>query len=464
MLDRLVRAAARAADVSSMVLGLRYTDQYEFIATSGVPLTAYTDRVPGKMLHPKLFMREIEVEDLQRERDFTALKIAEIAKSWRYGCNVPVPLVYPLADGGVLALSGADLKTRKPGGRALQELRRIADIISDSVWLIQQIEVATAQRSARETVRSILIDGVRTSRVPVVLTNECLEIVGFSDYFLQEQRRLLGCKPEIGQNLADHWLDPATLAEIKASQETMQPIVAGTTMVSETGEVKFDFHNLQFEGVPDKFALFGVNVRSFQDLPNRPPTLREQAVASLMPARDGSGPVSQFLFDTLIDKRRLLRSKDQSYVALKTWARPIKKYQIAALKALKADCPEAFVSRIADKIAAEAMQLFGTMSDHVVVAVPCGHSGPGCLSDQLGQQLARRLGIEHVRPFGCQPVSGSSHPRANARRPRLNLTDPVERPVILVDDVVTTGSHIEEAGRLLAKAAPSVWAISWIAD
>jgi hypothetical protein len=458
MLDRLVQAAARAAGVSSMVLGLRYGDHYEFISSYGVPLSAYIDRVPGKLLRPKLFMREVEVEDLQREPNFTALSIAEIAKTWRYGCNVPVQLVHPLSDGGVLALSGADQRVRKTGSKALSEMRRIAEIIGDSVWLIQQIEIATARKSAVETVRSILIDGVKNSRVPVALTDEALEIIGYSDAFAEEQQRLLSSEIAAGQNLAAQWLDLPTAAACRASQATMQPIIAGRTAFPDGSAVRFDFHNLQFEGVPDKFGVFGLHARDLREAPERGASLHEQAVASLFPAGDGLGPVSRFLFDTLIEKRRLLRSKGQSYVALNTWAKPVKKYQVAALKALKTECPDAFVMRIADEIAAEAIQLFGSLSDHVVVAVPCGHSGSGCLSDRLGQRLADRLGIDQLKPFDCPPVSGSSHPKANVKRPRIKLTEPVTRPVILVDDVVTTGSHIEEAGRLLASAAPSVWA------
>ena len=42
------------------------------------------------------------------------------------------------------------------------------------------------------------------------------------------------------------------------------------------------------------------------------------------------------------------------------------------------------------------------------------------------------------------------------------LTDKVSGPALLVDDVATSGSHIEEAVKLLRPACGSVLAVAWI--
>ncbi len=71
------------------------------------------------------------------------------------------------------------------------------------------------------------------------------------------------------------------------------------------------------------------------------------------------------------------------------------------------------------------------------------------------------LPVAHALAMSHEP--GSSHPKTNAKRAPMRLAAPVEGPVLLVDDVATSGRHIEEASLLLrAQTAGAVLAVAWI--
>ncbi len=179
---------------------------------------------------------------------------------------------------------------------------------------------------------------------------------------------------------------------------------------------------------------------------------------------DSDHVVGKFLSDTLIKRRRLRSRKSCYYLALRIWAKPIKAYQISALRALKAAPPLELVEEIAAEMASAFRAVHGHPSDACVVAVPCGHSGPDCLSAKLAQSVARQLNLECVEAFLCMNQRGTSHPKTNLRRPKMRLKAEVERPVILIDDVATSGVHIEEAARLLLQTTHTVWPVVWISD
>jgi predicted amidophosphoribosyltransferase len=150
-------------------------------------------------------------------------------------------------------------------------------------------------------------------------------------------------------------------------------------------------------------------------------------------------------------------------LGVRRWRSSIRQYQVAALRALKDSLPQAFVQTIANEMVVAIQQVYGSTEKCVVVPVPCGHSGENCLSHRLAHAVANLLHLPVVEAFETMTdKKGSSHPRKNSRRAAMKMRQKIEQPVILIDDVSTSGSHINEAATLLRKSAPTVWPVVWI--
>lgn len=174
-------------------------------------------------------------------------------------------------------------------------------------------------------------------------------------------------------------------------------------------------------------------------------------------------PSLAFLLETLIERRSIRARNGVHYLTLRSWRAAIRDWQIKALRALKANIPPAMPQTIADEIQVEIEALLGLSAFRVIVPISCGHSAPEqCLSLEIARALSARVGAPVIQAFAFQALAGSSHPKSNLRRPKLKLLTPVHEPVLLVDDVATSGAHLEEAIKLLRPSAGSVLAIAWI--
>lgn len=72
-------------------------------------------------------------------------------------------------------------------------------------------------------------------------------------------------------------------------------------------------------------------------------------------------------------------------------------------------------------------------------------------------EVASQLGIPFV-----WALTGSAHPRKNAKLEQYVADQPVPRRVLLVDDVITRASHISMGSKTLRQAGANVTAIAWI--
>jgi predicted amidophosphoribosyltransferase len=179
--------------------------------------------------------------------------------------------------------------------------------------------------------------------------------------------------------------------------------------------------------------------------------------------RHGAQATVEFLTETLVQRRALRSRGDVSYVTLRSWRQTIREHQIRALKAIKQNAPDTIADVIAADIRDDVKSLFGVGSFKAVVPVPCGHSPEGyCLSVAIAQALGRELNLPVAHALLCAPDKGSSHPKRNAVRPAMSRILPVEGPILLIDDVATSGRHIEEATKLLRAGGASVLAMAWI--
>jgi predicted amidophosphoribosyltransferase len=108
-------------------------------------------------------------------------------------------------------------------------------------------------------------------------------------------------------------------------------------------------------------------------------------------------------------------------------------------------------------------QLRGESAAGAITCVPCGHSRrPDCLGKQIAQAVAKSLDLPFLQVFADRPCSGVSHPKEFAKLPPLEcIADP--RPqMILVDDLATSGWHVEESLTALRRLGGSASAFVWI--
>ncbi|QLP96799.1 MAG: hypothetical protein HZY79_04495 [Rhodoblastus sp.] len=141
----------------------------------------------------------------------------------------------------------------------------------------------------------------------------------------------------------------------------------------------------------------------------------------------------------------------------------MKPYQIEALRLIKRDPSSRFVNAATNDILSHLESFLGGRVYRYVVPIPCSRSLPdACLPTLMAEKIAARLGLTLLHALACDPAQGKSHPRRNLDRPPLRIAAPVPGPAILIDDVATSGSHIEEASRLLLPHAQALFAIAWI--
>jgi hypothetical protein len=467
IIDRIVRSAAEATGLPYMVLGIRYGDVYEFISTQGVPLTHYRDVVPFRTFAPELFAREVEVSDLRKQTHFAVLSVVPVAEEWRYGGNVPVRLQAPLSDDGVLALSCADYKVRPRNGKIPSILRGYADTISDLIWMSGQVEQAVTTIDPVGVIKAVLLAGLSRLNVPVCVVDSNFSIIGYSKPFSEQNDVLGGTELQVGQPLKSAWFTSDLQEAARESLSNDLPRQWLRIDCPIAPQPLLDVYPVSFL----ELGTFGVlalhhgehaiaAMKEFA-LPNE---VRAPEPPQSTWGNDGPGPVSRFLLETLLVSQRLNRRGKTNYIGLRKWRTAIKQYQIEALKAVKASIPDGFVAAVADELAESVRSVYGDVNKCVVVPVPCGSSGTDCLSCRLAAGLARRLNVPMVQAFEQLDVPvGSSHPRRNIKRARMKLLRNIDNPVILVDDVATSGSHIDEAAGLLRQNSPQVWPVVWIA-
>jgi hypothetical protein len=169
------------------------------------------------------------------------------------------------------------------------------------------------------------------------------------------------------------------------------------------------------------------------------------------------------LLGSLIYRPTVFRRNDVAWVAACAWRAAAKADDVAAPKRAKREIDRRLIDDAAELVAALIRQLCGDQAAGAVTGVPCGHSRrPDCLGKQIAQAVAQALGLSFVQVFADRPCSDVSHPKEFAKLPPLQrIADP--RPsMILIDDLATSGWHVEESLTALRGLGASASAFVWI--
>jgi hypothetical protein len=96
------------------------------------------------------------------------------------------------------------------------------------------------------------------------------------------------------------------------------------------------------------------------------------------------------------------------------------------------------------------------LNSDAITCVPCGHSRrPDCFGKRLAQGVAELLGLPFVQVFADRFCTGVSHPKEYSKLPPPEqIADPVPS-MLLIDDLATSGWHVEEALTALRKLGVS---------
>lgn len=185
--------------------------------------------------------------------------------------------------------------------------------------------------------------------------------------------------------------------------------------------------------------------------------------ASFRPTDAELAENKELLRRSLTYRPRILSRNDVSWIATHAWRTKEKGRGLAALKQVKRHLPAAVIDDAAEPIATIIRQLVGGIPAHAVTCPPCGHSRrPDCFGARLARRVAEALEVSFIQVFADRPCGGTSHPRQSAQLRPLTQIGVVPSSIIVVDDLATSGRHLEEMVLALRQLGSAASAFAWI--
>lgn len=165
----------------------------------------------------------------------------------------------------------------------------------------------------------------------------------------------------------------------------------------------------------------------------------------------------------LVARRAYYARNGVIWSSVRAWRSDVKRQDVAALRAAKAAVDDATIASAAVEIAAFLRSLFGNLRGWTVSTVAVGHSRrPDSFAVRLAARVAIELDLEFAKIFADRFVSGVSHPKEFDKLPPLTCILTPTAPVLLIDDVATSGWHLEEAVNDIRGRGVACVAIAWI--
>ena len=173
--------------------------------------------------------------------------------------------------------------------------------------------------------------------------------------------------------------------------------------------------------------------------------------------------VSKTLLGSMIFQPALNKKRSIRFLSVRRWRASTKERDIEFLKEAKESCEEPLIRDVAREIAEAARELVQNVQGMRVTNPPPGSTEPGRkhFATELAREVARILEVEYVESFNPRPRGSASHPgHYDNRGDLLFSSTPLPGPYLLVDDVATSGTTLEECVRELKRfgmVLPVVW-------
>ncbi|HEV2100252.1 MAG TPA: phosphoribosyltransferase [Stellaceae bacterium] len=184
----------------------------------------------------------------------------------------------------------------------------------------------------------------------------------------------------------------------------------------------------------------------------------QPSLSQVKPSRQQCSLTQSLVYRPTIFRRNQLR-----WMSVYRWKAGCKADGLAALKRAKTELDPKVIDEAALSLAALICELFGDQPADGVTNVPCGHSRrTDCFGKRLAQAVAAHLQIKFVQIFADRPLAGVSHPKESAKVTPLRRIGTPPGFVFVVDDLATSGQHLEESTLALRQLGVTASAMAWI--
>jgi len=207
------------------------------------------------------------------------------------------------------------------------------------------------------------------------------------------------------------------------------------------------------DGLEHDPALAELDLDEIDALLARAPAHRSPPVAADRPSPLGS----------LVHRPGLWARNGIRFITVRRWRARAKTADLQAFRDAKCHLDPALIEAAAGELSEVLRDLLGPAPGYLVTNVACGHSRrPDCFGKRLAQAAAVLVGVPYVQVFADRFVRGSSHPRQVMELPPLRRIAIPDRMCVVVDDLATSGWHLEEAlGNLRSQGVPAL-GLAWL--